>query len=92
LDDKAVCLSLPFLHGDGVHLILDAVDFLLLPSPQCQQAVASNWGRLSGSYTNPAWFNEGYDNQEGDVVGIRGNAGTIDSQAKGCGSGWGNIW
>lgn len=66
-----------------------------LEKPLCVSIVpedAATWGKLSGGYANPLWFNEGYDNQEGDVVGIRGNAGTIDSQAKGCGSGWGNIW
>lgn len=66
-----------------------------LEKPLCVSIVpedAATWGRLSGSYTNPAWFNEGYDNQEGDVVGIIGNAGTIDSQTKGRGSDWGSIW
>ena len=32
-------ITLPFLYGDGVQLILDAIDLLLLQSPQCQQAV-----------------------------------------------------
>jgi len=49
----------------------------------------STWGNGTDSHGNKNWVNEGYS---GDIISIDNDAGTIDSQTKGRGSDWGNIW
>ena len=63
-----------------------------LEKPLCASQVpedAATWGGKNSTYANDNWFNEPVG---GDVVGISGDNGTIDSQTKGRGSDWGSIW
>ena len=63
-----------------------------LEKPLCISGDKSVWGGKSGTHVNPDWFNEGFFKSQGDLVGIEGDAGTIDSQTKGRGGDWGSIW
>ena len=62
-----------------------------IEKPLCGSLDKATWGGTTGNFANPDWLNEGHTN-EGPYVGIEGDAGTIDSQTKGRGAGWGNIW
>ena len=62
-----------------------------LEKPLCGSFDKATWGGTSGNFANPNWLNEGHTD-EGDYVGIQGNAGTINSQTKGRGGDWGSIW
>ena len=55
---------------------------------------SSQFGVYGGSdYANADWFNQGYDQSSStSTIGIDDDAGTIDSQTKGRGSDWGDIW
>ena len=51
---------------------------------------AAQWGKSETTdYSNGAWFNEGHS---GDIIMAGDDAGMIDSQTKGRGSNWGDIW
>ena len=63
--------------------------------PLCGSILRSaQWGNHEkSSYSNSAWFNEGYTNKSSDAIVIAGDdAGSIDSQTKGRGGDWGSIW
>ena len=63
----------------------------------CSSSVirSAQWGNYETTdYSNGNWFNEGHFDRSSStsVVGIENDYGTLDSQTKGRGGDWGNIW
>ena len=66
-----------------------------MEKPLCESLKRSSQFGVHGGndYANADWFNQGYEQSSVDSkVSIENDNGFLDSQSKGRGSDWGDIW